>query len=83
MMDAAHSRQFPGVIFPASSGDHSQFLSSVEVNWAWRVVDPALNVWAVECDFFHTYPAGSWGLTEANRLFDKESQYWRNSLVSD
>ncbi|PZN76554.1 MAG: hypothetical protein DM484_16500, partial [Candidatus Methylumidiphilus alinenensis] len=61
----------------------SQFLRSDEENWAWRAVDPVLKVWAVERDFIHTYPAGSWGPAEANRLFEKESQYWRNSLASD
>lgn len=74
---------YEALLLDVIEGDHSQFLRSDEVNWAWRVVDPVLKVWAVERDFIHTYPAGSWGPAEANRLFEKESQYWRNSLASD
>ncbi len=61
-------------------GDRSLFLRYDEVNWAWRVVDPILQVWSVERDYIHTYPAGSWGPLEANRLFDRDDQHWRNVL---
>jgi len=27
-----------------------------------------------------TYPAGSWGPAEANRLFDSDDQTWRDEL---
>jgi glucose-6-phosphate 1-dehydrogenase len=50
------------------------------VEWAWRVVDPILKHWAQERDFIHTYPAGSWGPIEANRLFDGEDTEWRNGV---
>ncbi|HUL10941.1 MAG TPA: glucose-6-phosphate dehydrogenase [Methylococcaceae bacterium] len=71
---------YEALLLDVIEGDHSQFLRSDEVNWAWRVVDPVLKVWAMERDFIHTYPAGSWGPVEANRLFEKEDQVWRNSL---
>jgi len=74
---------YEALLLDVIDGDHSQFLRSDEVNWAWRVVDPILKVWAVERDFIHTYPAGSWGPIEANRLFEKESQAWRNDLSSE
>ncbi|QSA95509.1 glucose-6-phosphate dehydrogenase [Methylococcus sp. EFPC2] len=64
-------------------GDHSQYLRSDEVTWAWRVVDPMLKVWAMERDFIQTYPAGTWGPVEANRLFEREDQCWRNSMALD
>jgi glucose-6-phosphate 1-dehydrogenase len=73
---------YEALLLDVIEGDHSQFLRSDEVNWAWRVVDPVLKTWAVERDFIHTYPAGSWGPLEANRLFQKENQTWRNSLGS-
>lgn len=63
------------------AGDHSLFLRYDEVSWAWRVVDPILRVWATERDYIHTYPAGSWGPREANRLFDREDQRWRNKVA--
>jgi glucose-6-phosphate 1-dehydrogenase len=61
-------------------GDRSLFIRFDEVEWAWRVVDPILKHWAVERDYIPTYPAGSWGPTDANRLFDSDNQTWRNEL---
>jgi glucose-6-phosphate 1-dehydrogenase len=62
------------------AGDRTLFIRFDEVEWSWRVVDPILKYWEQERDFIHTYPAGSWGLEEANRLFDSEDQEWRNEL---
>ncbi|MFP5408636.1 MAG: glucose-6-phosphate dehydrogenase [Gammaproteobacteria bacterium] len=61
-------------------GDRSLFLRFDEIEWAWRVVDPILNHWAVEREYIPTYPAGSWGSADANRLFDNDDQIWRNEL---
>ncbi len=61
-------------------GDRTLFIRFDEVEWSWRVVDPILKHWQQERDFIHTYAAGTWGLGEANRLFDGEDQAWRNSL---
>jgi hypothetical protein len=66
-----------GLLLDVLEGDHSLFLRYDEVDWAWRVVDPVLKVWSMERDFIHTYPAGSWGPEEANRLFIREDQDWR------
>ena len=78
-----HLDAYEALLLDVIEGDHSQYLRSDEVHWAWRVVDPILKVWAVERDFIPTYPAGSWGPQEANRLFEKESQTWRNNLASE
>ena len=61
-------------------GDRTLFIRFDEVEWAWRIVDPIVKSWALERDFIHTYPAGTWGPLEANRLFDDEDQEWRNYL---
>jgi glucose-6-phosphate 1-dehydrogenase len=61
-------------------GDRTLFIRFDEVEWSWRVVDPILKYWEQEREFIHTYPAGTWGLHEANRLFDSEDQEWRNEL---
>lgn len=61
-------------------GDRSLFLRFDEVEWAWQVVDPILKHWAVEREYIPTYPAGSWGPADANRLFDSDDQAWRNAL---
>lgn len=61
-------------------GDRSLFIRFDEVEWAWQVIDPILKHWAVEREFIPTYPAGSWGPAEANRLFDNDDQTWRNEV---
>jgi len=47
------------------------------------VVEPVLDVWAVERDYIPTYPAGSWGPKDARRLFDREEHRWRQTLDPD
>lgn len=64
-------------------GDRSLFLRFDEVEYAWRIVDPILQRWADERDYIATYPAGSWGPEGCRRLFDKESQSWRSSLLPE
>lgn len=71
---------YEALILDVLQGDHSLFLRYDEVNYAWRVVDPVLKLWVTERDYIYTYPAGSWGPIEANRLFDKENQDWRNGM---
>jgi glucose-6-phosphate 1-dehydrogenase len=86
-LDAAYSHgqgqrldAYEALLLDVVAGDRSLFLRYDEVNWAWRVVDPILKVWAMERDFIHTYAAGSWGPSEADRLFDQDDQRWRNAL---
>jgi glucose-6-phosphate 1-dehydrogenase len=69
---------YEALLLDVIRGDATNFIRFDEVEWAWRVVDPILKFWAQERDFIHTYPAGSWGPEEANRLFEWEYQSWRN-----
>ncbi|QFY42407.1 glucose-6-phosphate dehydrogenase [Candidatus Methylospira mobilis] len=71
---------YENLLLDAIEGDHSQYLRSDEVLHAWRVVDPIQKAWASEHDFIHTYPAGTWGPSEGNRLFDQDDHYWRSLL---
>lgn len=71
---------YEGLLLDVIANDHSLFLRYDEVEWAWRVVDPVLRVWATERDFIHTYPAGTWGPKETQRLFDHADQFWRHSI---
>ncbi len=74
---------YEGLIIDAIQDDHSLFLRYDEIKWAWEVMDPVLKVWSMERDFISTYAAGSWGPRESNRIFDREDQYWRNSLEDE
>ncbi len=71
---------YEDLLLDVIEGDRSLFLRYDEVEWAWRIVDPVLRVWATERDYIPTYPAGSWGPYEARALFDRESHRWRHEL---
>jgi glucose-6-phosphate 1-dehydrogenase len=71
---------YEDLLLDVIKGDRSLFLRFDEVEYAWRIVDPILQTWAVERDFITTYPAGSWGPRESRRLFEKETHFWRHSL---
>ncbi len=73
---------YEDLLLDVLKGDRSLFLRFDEVEYAWRIVDPILQTWAMERDYIATYPAGSWG-PEDSRLFDKESQSWRSSLTPE
>lgn len=74
---------YEDLLLDVIGGDQSQFLRFDEVSGAWRVVDPILRVWSMERDYIHTYSSGSWGPTATRRLFEKEDQFWRHSLLPD
>lgn len=50
-------------------GDSTLFTRSDEVETAWAMIDPILGHWAADTAPLPTYPAGSWGPPEADRLF--------------
>ena len=74
---------YEALLLDVIEGDRSLFLRYDEVSWAWKVVDPILKNWSMERDFIQTYPAGSWGPPEADRLFDRQDQRWRNTMEED
>jgi glucose-6-phosphate 1-dehydrogenase len=70
---------YEGLLLDVIEGDRSLFLRYDEVENAWGVVDPVLRAWTADRDYISTYPAGSWGPVEAERLFESGSG-WRRSL---
>jgi glucose-6-phosphate 1-dehydrogenase len=64
------------LIMDAMRGDATLFTRDDEVEAQWRICDPILQAWASEDGALPTYPAGSAGPGEANRLLD-EGQRWR------
>lgn len=78
--EATSMEAYKTLLLDVIEGDRSLFIRFDEVEWAWRVVDPILREWANSRDFIATYPAGTWGPREANRLFVREDQFWRNEV---
>ncbi len=78
--DHARTDAYEGLLLDVIEGDRSLFLRYDEVEWAWRIVDPVLGVWASERDYIPTHPAGEWEPEEVSRIFNKEHHHWRRSL---
>ncbi len=76
----ANDRRLRGLAAGCHSGRPLPLWRYDEVESAWRVVEPVLDVWAMERDYIPTHPAGSWGPKDARRLFDREEHRWRQTL---
>jgi glucose-6-phosphate 1-dehydrogenase len=74
----AQTDAYEDLLLDVIEGDRSLFLRYDEVEWAWRIVDPVLGVWASERDFIPTHPAGEWEPEEVNRIFNKADHHWRH-----
>ena len=70
---------YEALLLDVIESDHSLFLRYDEIRLAWEIMDPVIKVWDTERDYIQTYPAGSWG-PDDSKLFDREDQYWRNSI---
>jgi glucose-6-phosphate 1-dehydrogenase len=59
-------------------GDPTLFLRSDEVMQAWRIVTPVQQAFGVGEVPLTSYPAGSWGPVEADRLVERDGFQWPN-----
>jgi glucose-6-phosphate 1-dehydrogenase len=74
---AAELDAYATLLLDVIEGDRKLFIRYDEVEWSWRVIDPALRAWDNARETIATYPAGSWGPKEANALIEGE---WRDSV---
>ncbi|MGH9144796.1 MAG: glucose-6-phosphate dehydrogenase, partial [Vicinamibacterales bacterium] len=59
------------------AGDATLFMRRDAVEAAWRWVMPLLDHWAEQTTPLPTYPRGSWGPAEADRLIESMGRTWR------
>jgi glucose-6-phosphate 1-dehydrogenase len=85
-MDFTYANVFGGEVHPAYEtllldcmiGDATLFTRSDEVEAAWRITDPLLNLWESSQEKqIAGYAAGSWGPSEADELLAKDGYSWR------
>jgi glucose-6-phosphate 1-dehydrogenase len=58
-------------------GDATLFMRADQVECAWQVVDPVLEVWnSVEASDFPNYASGSWGPESAEALIAQDGRSW-------
>ena len=62
-------------------GDATLFTRTDEVEAAWRLIDPLLELFDQDPSPLPTYAAGSWGPREANALLGKDGFAWRTPLT--
>jgi glucose-6-phosphate 1-dehydrogenase len=66
------------LILDALLGDASLFTRADEVEEAWGIVDPIIDMWADEdAPQFPNYEAGTWGPDAADELLAREGRRWR------
>jgi glucose-6-phosphate 1-dehydrogenase len=59
------------------AGDPTLFMRRDAVETAWRWVMPVPGRWATQTDSLPTYPAGTWGPAEADRVIESTGRTWR------
>ena len=64
------------LILDVMHGDPTLFMRRDAVEAAWRFVMPLLDRWTAQTATLPTYPAGSWGPAEADRLIESTGRKW-------
>ena len=66
------------LILDALQGDASLFTRADEVEEAWSIVDPIIDLWAGEpAPDFPDYEAGTWGPAGADEMIARDGKRWR------
>lgn len=64
------------LIFDAARGDSTYFTRWDEVATAWSFVDNIAKAWKKSDEDLFTYPAGSWGPEQADKLLQEDGYHW-------
>jgi glucose-6-phosphate 1-dehydrogenase len=60
-------------------GDATLFDSGDNVEAAWALVDPILDIWgAAKNSYVPQYASGSWGPAESDALIERDGRHWHN-----
>ena len=74
----APSTGYETLIYDCMLGDATLFKRADDIEAAWRVVQPALDLWRQERGgALASYPAGSTGPSEADALLARDGRRWR------
>lgn len=65
------------LLLDVMQGDATLFMRADQVECAWQVVDPVLEVWnSVEASDFPNYHSGTWGPESAETLIAQDGRSW-------
>lgn len=66
------------LLFDVMTGDPTLFSRDIEVETAWKFLEPVLKAWTVNGEIpLYGYPAGTWGPRESNNLIEGCGLEWR------
>jgi len=65
------------LLLDAMVGDPTLFIRSDEVDQAWQLVQPLLEVWEAGAAPLAGYAAGTWGPRQAEALLQRDGRQWR------
>lgn len=72
------------LLLDAMRGDATLFMRADQVESAWKVVDPVLEVWkSVAPANFPNYASGSWGPESAEALIAQDGRSWLQPMFED
>jgi glucose-6-phosphate 1-dehydrogenase len=75
---ASSPEAYERLLLDVLTGDATLFMRRDSVEASWRWVEPILERWSERtADPLPTYPAGSWGPVEADRLIEATGRRWR------
>jgi glucose-6-phosphate 1-dehydrogenase len=85
-MDFCQSCQFESntpeayerLIYDVMNGDSTLFTSWKEVEYSWKFVDTISAQWKNENNELFSYPSGSFGPPESDKLLIKDNKHWWN-----
>lgn len=72
------------LLLDAMEGDPTLFNRADQVETAWGVIEPLIDIWKATKPFqpFPNYGAGTWGPSAADALLAKDGRAWRNQVSS-
>jgi len=81
---ATSPEAYETLLLDVMRGDATLFMRADQVESAWSVISPILEVWeAVPSADFPDYPAGSWGPEAADLLIAREGQSWLQPAIEE
>lgn len=82
--DGAIPEAYERLLVDALNGDASLFIRSDWIEEAWRIVDPVIKAWEKDDGTpLQSYPAGSWGPEQADKLLNLDQFTWLFGCMND
>lgn len=72
------------LLLDAMDGDPTLFNRADQVETAWTVIEPLIDIWSATGPFtpFPNYSAGTWGPAASDALLARDGRAWRNTPTS-